>query len=141
MSSLAGKNILIVEDNSLNRVVYRMTLGIKGAYLDFDIWGRDALMRLKQSQQWDLIILDLMLSRGISGFDIFQEIRTLPEYDHVPIIAISASEPSVAIPQARTLGFSGFISKPIDEDHFAEQISKVIVGEQIWQDDILRRGL
>jgi DNA-binding NarL/FixJ family response regulator len=96
-----------------------------------------AITRLKKSRNWDLIILDLMLSRGISGFDIFQEIRTMPEYDQVPIIAVSASEPAVAIPKARKLGFSGFISKPVDEELFANQIERVIAGELIWHDGSL----
>ena len=132
--ALSGKRIFIVEDNTLNRVVYQITLGVQGAYLDFDRWGKEAVDRLKRSRNWDLIILDLMLYRGISGFDIFQEIRSLPEYDQVPIIAISASEPSVARPRARELGFSGFISKPVDEATFADQIGRVIAGEQIWHD-------
>lgn len=135
--SLKGKRILIVEDNTLNRVVYQITLGVQGAYLDFDRWGREAVDRLKRSRNWDLIILDLMLHGGISGFDIFQAIRTMPEYDHLPIIAVSASEPAIAMPKARELGFSGFISKPVDEAYFSDQIARVIAGEQIWHDGSL----
>lgn len=135
--SLKGKRILIVEDNTLNRVVYQITLGVQGAFLDFDRWGREAIDKLKRSSKWDLIILDLMLHKGISGFDIFQEIRKLPLYDHVPVIAVSASEPSVAIPKARELGFTGFISKPVDEAYFADQIERVIAGENIWHDGSL----
>lgn len=137
MMTLQGKHLLIVEDNSLNRVVYQITLGTQGARLDFDRWGRKTVDKLKGSADWDLIILDLMLQGGTSGFDIFQQIRALPEYDQIPIIAVSASEPSIAMPRVRELGFSGFISKPIDEDCFADRIAKVIKGEQIWYDGTL----
>jgi CheY-like chemotaxis protein len=137
---LTGKHILIVEDNVLNRVVYQMTLVMNGAITTYDRWGDRTLRLLEGAQQWDLIVLDLMLPRGMSGFDIFEEIRQLPEYDAVPIIAISASEPSVAIPQARKLGFSGFISKPINESIFADQIAQIIAGEQIWYDGTLLRS-
>ena len=140
MSLLQGRHILIVEDNTLNRVVYQITLGVQGAYLDFDRWGREAIDRLKRSHDWDLIILDLMLYHGISGFDIFQEIRSMPEYDHIPIIAVSASEAAVAMPKARELGFSGYISKPVDEVHFANQVARVIAGEEIWYDGTLMKG-
>lgn len=135
--SLQGKRIFIVEDNSLNRVVYQMTLAIQGAYLEFDRWGREAITRLERSGNWDLIVLDLMLQGGISGFDIFEKIRTMPEYDQTPIIAVSASEPSVAMPKASELGFSGFISKPISESLFVKQVAKVINGEEIWHDGTL----
>lgn len=135
--SLKDKQILIVEDDTLNRVVYQMTLGLQGAKLEFDRWGRDAVFRLLSSRQWDLIILDLMLYGGLSGFDVFTEIRKRPEYAHVPVVAISASEPSIAIPKARELGFSGFISKPIDEALICHQIERLIAGEQIWYDGSL----
>lgn len=135
--TLDGKRILIVEDNTLNRVVYQITLGVAGAFLVFDRWGRDAVTRLKKSQDWDLVILDLMLYGGISGFDIFQEIRATNQYDQIPIIAVSAAEPAVALPKARELGFSGFISKPIDESQFVHQISSVIEGREIWYDGTL----
>ncbi|MBK8024044.1 MAG: response regulator [Chloroflexi bacterium] len=132
--SLDRKRILIVEDDVLNRVVYQMTLGVSGAFLDFDRWGRDSIGKLRASRNWHLIVLDLMLPGGQSGFDIFTKIRALSEYSHVPIVAVSASEPSIAIPRARDLGFSGFISKPIDEGCFVEQIERIIAGEQIWHD-------
>lgn len=135
--SIKGKRILIVEDNSLNRVVYQITLGVQGAVLEFDRWGREAITRLKAGRDFDLVILDLMLHDGISGFDIFQEIRTMPQFNTVPIVAISASEPVIAMARARDLGFSGFISKPIDEAYFVGQIDKLIAGEEIWHDGTL----
>jgi CheY-like chemotaxis protein len=55
----------------------------------------------------------------------------------VPIVAISAAELAIAIPRARELGFSGFISKPIDEALFAKQIAQILAGEQVWHDGTL----
>ncbi|MDZ4770914.1 MAG: hypothetical protein SGJ24_17450 [Chloroflexota bacterium] len=37
--------------------------------------------------RFDLIILDLMLSQGVSGYDIFRRIRALAEFDAIPIVA------------------------------------------------------
>ena len=129
---LQGKRIFIVEDNVPNRVVFKMLLLCKGASVEFDRWGRDALWRLQTFRDVDLIILDLMLPGGISGYDIYDEIRTLPEYDTVPIVAVSASEPSIAIPKAQEKGFAGFIAKPIDDELFPHQIAKIIAGEKVW---------
>ncbi len=129
---LQGKRIFIVEDNAQNRIVFSMVLKLQGAWIDFDRWGRDALLRLKAFEKPDLIILDLMLPSGITGFDIFDEIRSLPEYDEVPIIAISAAEPAAALPKVRAKGFAGFIAKPIDDDLFPNQIARIIAGEQVW---------
>lgn len=129
---LRDKHIFIVEDNLQNRVVFTMTLKLQGADIDFDRWGRDALWRLQSFRKLDLIILDLMLHDGISGFDIFDEIRKQARFDPVPIVAVSAAEPSVALPKARAKGFSGFIAKPIDDDLFPTQVLRLIGGEQVW---------
>lgn len=129
---LKGKTIFIVEDNTQNRVVFQMVLIVNGARVEFDRWGRECMSRLKSLVQVDLIVLDLMLTNGITGYDIFKEIRTIPAYDHVPIVAVSASEPAVALPKTKELGFSGFIAKPIDDELFPQQLARLIAGEQIW---------
>ena len=128
--TVAGKRIYVLEDNLDNRIVLRMAL--IGAILEFDRWGRDTMKHLKQFAPVDLIILDLMLPAGVTGYSVFEEIRADKTFTKIPIIAFSASEPSVAIPKCQHLGFSGFIPKPMG-DNFAEQIMKAISGEKIWQ--------
>jgi two-component system, cell cycle response regulator DivK len=126
------KKIFIVEDNIQNRVIFQMTLLRHGAVVDFDRWGRDTFQRLQGMFHVDLIILDLMLAQGASGFDIYDEIRTLEKLAHVPIVAVSAMDPAIAIPKVRKKGFAGFIAKPVDTDLFPRQIAKIIEGEQVW---------
>jgi two-component system cell cycle response regulator DivK len=131
---LRRKLIFAVEDNTLNRTVFQVTLVMHGARIEFERWGKDTVYRLRRIGEVDLIILDLMLHNGISGYDIFAEIRQLPEYSYTPIVAVSAADPSTAIPKAKELGFSGFISKPVDEEIFSEQLARIINGEMIWDD-------
>jgi CheY-like chemotaxis protein len=129
---LTGKVIFIVEDNLQNRVVFQMTTVAHGPTLEFERWGRDAVWRLQALRKVDLIILDLMLYGGISGYDIFEEIRQLPEFDRVPIVAVSAAEPSIAIPKTQQMGFAGFIAKPIDDELFPKQLAQILAGEPVW---------
>jgi CheY-like chemotaxis protein len=129
---LKGKRLFIVEDNPQNRVVFQITLVRQGAIVDFERWGAKTIYHLQNTSHIDLIILDLMLAGDVSGFDIYDDIRALPEYDKLPIVAVSAMDPSIAIPQARKKGFSGFIAKPIDNRLFPKQIAQIIEGEQVW---------
>jgi CheY-like chemotaxis protein len=129
---LQGKSIFVVEDNLQNRVVFQMTMITHGATLEFERWGRDTVRRLQACRCVDLIILDLMLYGGVSGYDIFKEIRGHSQFDHIPIIAVSAAEPSIAIPKAQQMGFAGFIAKPINDDLFPDQIARIMAGEPIW---------
>lgn len=129
---LTGKWIFIVEDNRRNQVIYQVMLQRHGASINFDRSGVDTLKMLKRRQRLDIIILDLMLPNDVSGFDVFTEIREHPELDRVPIVAVSAADPSLALPKAQQMGFDGFISKPVDSDLFPEQVWHIMNGEKIW---------
>lgn len=134
---LKGKYIYIIEDNLQNRVVFQMALTRQGALVDFDRWGRDAVFHLENTSRVDLIVLDLMLANGISGFDLYDEIRAIPTTADVPIVAVSAMDAAVAIPIARARGFNGFIAKPIDYNQFSKQLLAVINGEPVWYTGVM----
>lgn len=130
--SLRNKRIFIVDDNVLNRATYQIMFLVSGAHITFDAWGKDTVRLLQGKPDIDLIILDLMLPMGGSGFELFGLIRQIPGFETTPIIAVSASDPYSAMKKCRQLGFSGYISKPINEELFPEQILRVLQGEQIW---------
>ena len=73
-----------------------------------------------------------MLPDHVTGYDVFKAIRQNPDFNHIPIVALSAADPSIEMPKARAMGFSGFISKPINLRDFPEQITALIEGEIIW---------
>jgi CheY-like chemotaxis protein len=129
---LNNRHIFIVEDNLENRVIFQMSLIKQGAIVDFERWGRDAVRRVKASSHIDLIVLDLMLKDGKSGLDLCDEIRALPRFASIPIVAVSAMDPSVAIPNIRTRKFNGFIAKPIDSRLFPKQIYALLEGQHVW---------
>lgn len=129
---LKDKRIFVVEDNLQNRIVFQMALVRHGAEVNFERHGQATIFYLEGLSRVDLIVLDLMLAGAIDGFDIYDQIRELPQFATVPIIAVSAMDPSVAIPKARMKGFAGFIAKPINADLFPKQLMMILDGEQVW---------
>lgn len=129
---LKDKFIFVVEDNMQNRIIFQMLLICQGARVEFERWGQDAIRRLSAFRHIDLIILDLSLAQGVSGYDVFDWIRELPQFDAVPIVAVSANDPAVALPIVQRKGFHGFIAKPIDDVLFPRQIARLIEGETVW---------
>jgi CheY-like chemotaxis protein len=129
---LKDKRIFVVEDNPQNRVIFQVILTQYGASVTFERSGKFTVSRLQNTGEVDLIILDLMLPDHTTGFDLYDEIRTLPHLDVVPIVAVSAMDPAVAIPRVRARGFAGFIAKPIDKSLFPKQIADLIAGEPVW---------
>ena len=129
---LRGKIVFIVEDNSQNRIVYQIMMVRNGARVEFDRWGRDTIARMKTLDKIDIILMDLMLPSGDSGFVIFETIRKDSRFNAIPIVAVSAADPSTALPRTQQMGFSGFIGKPINDDLFPGQLARIIAGEKVW---------
>lgn len=129
---LEGKKIFLVEDNAGNRAIEEILLEKHGAKTAMERWGRDTIPRLRAAMPVDIILLDLMFPNNITGFDVFKDIRSHPEFDHIPIVAVSASDPSSAIPKTKEYGFAGFISKPIHMDNFPKQVLQILEGQPVW---------
>ena len=132
MADLKGKRIFLIEDNVGNRAIMQTMLEQFDTKIGFERWGIDTIKKLDEFAPVDIILLDLMFPRGVTGYDIFDEIRSHIKYDDVPIVAVSASEPAIAIPKTRAKGFAGFISKPIDFDLFPSQILAILKREPVW---------
>jgi two-component system cell cycle response regulator DivK len=129
---LQDKRIFITEDNLTNRAIMQLLLEQEGAIVSFERWGIDTYSRIRAFTPIDIVLLDLMFPNNISGFDVFDQIREMPELQGVPIVAVSAMPADSAIPETRAKGFHGFISKPIDYKIFALQVSSVLDGAAIW---------
>lgn len=137
---LKGRRIFVVEDNMLNRVVIKMILIKHGAEMEFERAGEETIRRLQQFGDADLVIMDLMLTGGFSGYSLCEEIHALPKYASVPVVAVSATDPAAAIPRTREKGFAGFIAKPIDDKLFPEQLAAIMAGENVWYTGIYQMG-
>lgn len=132
MNLLEGKRILIVEDNVKNLAIFASVLRRKGATVFQDNWNAGTVNLIHDHLPIDIILLDLMLRHGKSGYDIFDEMAAIPDLKNIPIVAVSAADPDTEIPKAKEKGFAGFIAKPVNISQFPEHIATCIGGEKIW---------
>lgn len=132
---LKGKRVFIVEDNASNLAILSVHLRQQGAFVTFERWGAQTVRLIERALPIDIIMLDLMFPNNVSGFDVFDEIKAVPHLAHIPIVAISASDPDIAIPRARSKGFAGFVSKPIPFN-IAQHVAHAIEGKKVWITDV-----
>jgi two-component system cell cycle response regulator DivK len=132
MDLLKDKRIVIVEDNVSNMAVMVTALKQQGATVLQDPRNSDTINLLRLYQPIDLILLDLMLRRGVDGYDIFQELSAHPDMAGIPVVVVSASDPAIEIPKVKAAGISGFISKPINLRKFPQHIARCLAGEPVW---------
>lgn len=117
---MAGKKILIVEDNSVNR---KLLITVLRPY-DYRILvaadGEEALATATRELP-DLILMDLQLPK-MNGYMVTARLKAQPETMHIPIIALTAHAMPEEKERARRVGFDGYITKPIDTRAFPGQV-------------------
>src|SRR5579859_5078969 len=104
---LSNKRIFLIEDNLRNLNMMQLMLEKYEARISYERWGTDTVLHLQLFAPVDLILLVLNFPTNVSGFDIYNEIRDVPNFENVPIAAVSATDASVAMPKAKAKGFAG----------------------------------
>jgi CheY-like chemotaxis protein len=132
MKLLEGKRILVVEDDVANLAIALYTLQHAGALCHFERWGAGTLDAMKAIGKIDIVLLDMMFPRNVSGYDVFDQIRADNTFSEVPIVAVTALNSRAEMTRARAKGFSGYIFKPIDLDTFPAYVASVLDGTQVW---------
>ena len=130
---LEGKRVFLVEDDVLNLAVINRILANNGAWVFQNYNSIGIVIHIIQNLPIDIILLDLMLRQGINGNNVVRELKKNPQTSHIPVVAVSSMDPELAIPEARTSGFDGFISKPIHAATFSMDIASILNGAEIWK--------
>ncbi len=131
---LQGKRIFVVEDDPSNLAIITTILRRHGASVPFETWGTGTVETLKMCLPVDLILLDLALPRGVSGYDVYDEIRADSQLVDIPVVVVTAADPGMEMPTARKKGMNGFISKPLSYNTFGKAVAAILDGEEIWGD-------
>lgn len=112
LSALSHYRILLVEDNPINQQVAMDMLNSVGLSAELADNGREAYI-LAENRRYDLILMDMQMP-VMGGLDATREIRRLPEYADVPIIALTANAFESHRQECLKTGMNDFIAKPVD---------------------------
>ena len=114
LKELAGKRILVVEDNEINQKIAREILKRMGMLPFVAASGEEALQMLEEAQ-YDLILMDIQMP-GMDGYQTTGQIRSDARFsaENLPIIAMTANAFSSDRDRALEAGLNDYLSKPVD---------------------------
>lgn len=115
------KNVLVVEDNDLNRKLFSEILEI-GHYKAFTAVDAETGLELAREHHPDLILMDIQLP-GMDGLSATRLIKKDPGLKNIPVVALTAYAMPEDEQKALDAGCSGYISKPVDVRTFLDKIS------------------
>ena len=109
---LSGCEILLVEDNRINRQVATEILKMAGTRVTGVSDGYEALKKLEE-QQFSVVLMDIQMP-GIDGFETVRRIRQLENHKDTPVIAMTANALRGDRERCLECGMNDYISKPVE---------------------------
>jgi CheY-like chemotaxis protein len=110
---LAGKRVLIVDDDMRNIFALATVLEEHGMDIVWADNGRDAISRVASDPQIKVILMDIMMPE-MDGMATMKEIRKLPAGRNLPMIAVTAKAMKGDREKCIEAGAWDYLSKPVN---------------------------
>jgi signal transduction histidine kinase/DNA-binding response OmpR family regulator/CHASE3 domain sensor protein len=112
---LSGKKILITDDDVRN--IFSLTKALEKYKVEVVVAmdGKHALQQIKEHPDVDVVLMDMMMPE-MDGYETIRELRKMPKFTRLPIIAITAKSMTGEREKCIMAGASDYISKPVDID-------------------------
>ncbi len=125
---LFNRNVLLVEDNMINREIAKEILSMTKAHIEIAENGQIACEMFKKSETgyYSLILMDIQMP-VMDGYEATRTIRAMDRKDakSVPIFAMTANTFAEDIAKAKQAGMNEHIAKPIDIKKLMELLHSI----------------
>ena len=120
--SFEGKKVLLVDDNKLNLKVGTKIL----KEYDLDVTctdsGFECISKIKNKENYN--IMDIMMPK-MGGVETLKKLKDIEGFN-TPVIALTADAIQGREKKYIEVGFSGYLTKPIEKDELAKVLSKYL---------------
>ena len=134
---LAGKRLLLVEDNDINAEIAEMLLSQYGLEVDRAEHGRQGLEMLREAGpgHYDAVLMDIQMP-VMNGYETARAIRRLSgdSYKSLPIIALSANAYDDDVRSCLESGMNEHMAKPFQPEELIKLLCFYLLGREEGQD-------
>jgi CheY-like chemotaxis protein/methyl-accepting chemotaxis protein len=114
-ATFKGKQALIVDDDVRNIYALSSVLEEAGMNVVFAENGKAGLDMLKTTPGISIVLMDVMMPE-MDGYEAMREIRKIPEFKNLPVLALTAKAMKGDREKCLAAGASDYVTKPVDPD-------------------------
>jgi HAMP domain-containing protein/signal transduction histidine kinase/DNA-binding response OmpR family regulator len=112
---LSGKKVVVIDDDIRNIFSLTSALEEHGVELHYAESGHSGIELLQRIPDADAVLVDIMMP-GMDGYETIQEIRAMPQFTTLPVIAVTAKAMKGDRQKCIEAGASDYVAKPVDID-------------------------
>jgi two-component system chemotaxis response regulator CheY len=122
-----SKKIFVVDDSATMLMSVRSALEMSGFTVETAGDGAEALGKFQGGTRADLIITDINMP-NMGGLDLIKNVRALPAFRFTPILTLTTESESAKRDQAKKLGATGWLVKPVSGNDLVKVVKQVLPG-------------
>lgn len=113
------KTILIIDDDQRNIFALTAVLKAKNFSIVSAASMEEAFVLLESNSEIGIVLMDMMMP-GMDGYEAIPRIKLNHQYQHLPVIAVTAQAMAGDKEKALAAGADDYIPKPVDVDLLLE---------------------
>ncbi|MFE7440223.1 response regulator, partial [Streptomyces chartreusis] len=121
--TLFGRTVLVVDDDARNLFALSGALELQGFHVLHANNGREGIETLLAHQDIALVLMDVMMPE-MDGYAATAEIRSMPQYADLPIIAVTAKAMPGDQEKSLASGANDYITKPVDTNDLVARVQR-----------------
>ena len=122
---LAGRKILIVDDEPYILKIVSFKLRLSGM-IPFEATSGEEALRILREEQPALLLLDVSLTSGLSGFDLCRILKENPATSRLPIVMLTARTLPAERDLGLRLGARSYVTKPFSTKVLLHEIESAL---------------
>jgi CheY-like chemotaxis protein len=122
LGAIRGSRVLLVEDNDLNQEVATELLRSAGLVVEVADNGQIAVEKV-QAAAYDIVLMDMQMP-VMDGLSATRIIRQMPQFEHLPIVAMTANAMQSDREACRAAGMDDHVAKPIEPRELFQALLK-----------------